>query len=410
MLISFFRYLGGYVRIRLTGYSPERFLNLCKAHQMEIWDLQNCGTAYEMCLSVRDFRRLRPLRRKSRAHVLIIERHGLPFFLHRYRHRKMFPIGILLAAVLLYFLSLYIWNIHIEGNYSRTTDVILDYLESEQIVHGMKKSKVDCKKIQSMIRIQFPDIIWVSAQIRGTRLMIRVKENMDSVSTELKAQEEEPRDIVAKREGLITSILVRRGVAQVKVGDEVEEGALLVSGKIDLLDDSGEVAGHQYTAADADIYARTSYRYSHEFVLAHPVRRPTGRKQFGFYLRVGGKTLTLDFEPNYETYSVLNTETPFRLTENFYLPLAFGTIRYEEYENCIENYRKEEAKALALEHLEEFKKNLLEKGLQIVENNVKIEVGSNVCTAYGTIETLEELSAFRPRESAEEVLPPAEER
>lgn len=29
MLISFFRYLKGYVRIRLSGYSPERFLNLC---------------------------------------------------------------------------------------------------------------------------------------------------------------------------------------------------------------------------------------------------------------------------------------------------------------------------------------------------------------------------------------------
>ena len=150
------------MRVRLTGYSPERFLNLCKAHEIEIWDLQNNGGYYEMNLSIRDFRRLKPLRKKAKAHLQVTERHGLPFFLHHYRHRKMFAVGILLCIAFLYTMSLFIWNIHIEGNYSRTTNVILDYLESEHIVHGMKKSQVDCKEIQSMIRIEFPDIIWVS--------------------------------------------------------------------------------------------------------------------------------------------------------------------------------------------------------------------------------------------------------
>ena len=76
----------------------------------------------------------------------ILERHGLPFFLYRNRSRKMFPAGILLCAVFLYVMSLFIWNIHIEGNYSRTTDVILDYLETEQVVHGMRKSQWIARK------------------------------------------------------------------------------------------------------------------------------------------------------------------------------------------------------------------------------------------------------------------------
>ena len=93
MLISFFRYLKGYVRIRLQGYSPERFLNLCRARDIEIWDLKSCGLTYEMNLGLRDFRKLKPLRRKARAHVVILERHGLPFFLYRNQNRKMFPGG-----------------------------------------------------------------------------------------------------------------------------------------------------------------------------------------------------------------------------------------------------------------------------------------------------------------------------
>ena len=102
MLTAFFRYLKGYVRVRLKGYSPERFLNLCRARSIEIWDLRSSGLTYEMNLGIRDFRKLKPLRKKARAHVEIIERHGLPFFLHRNRNRKMFPVGILLCVAFLY--------------------------------------------------------------------------------------------------------------------------------------------------------------------------------------------------------------------------------------------------------------------------------------------------------------------
>ena len=148
MLIWLFRYLKGYVRIRIRGYSPERFLNLCKARGIVLWDLQNMENEYEMNLSIRDFRKIRPLCRKARAHLVITERHGLPFFLYRNRRRKMFPVGMLACCLLLYVLSLFIWDIRIEGNRARSTDVLLDYLAEEQVVHGMQKSAVDCKEIQ----------------------------------------------------------------------------------------------------------------------------------------------------------------------------------------------------------------------------------------------------------------------
>ena len=74
MLIWLFRYLKGYVRIRIRGYSPERFLNLCKARGIVLWDLQNMENEYEMNLSIRDFRKIRPLCRKARAHLVKIGR------------------------------------------------------------------------------------------------------------------------------------------------------------------------------------------------------------------------------------------------------------------------------------------------------------------------------------------------
>ena len=73
--------LAGYLRIRVEGYSPERFLNLCCYHGISLWNLRPAKGAYEMNIRVRDFRRLRPLVRKSRAKVRITQKRGVPFFM-----------------------------------------------------------------------------------------------------------------------------------------------------------------------------------------------------------------------------------------------------------------------------------------------------------------------------------------
>ena len=44
-------YLKGYVRIRITGYSPERFLNACRYKNIYIWDLKRVCGSYEMNLT-----------------------------------------------------------------------------------------------------------------------------------------------------------------------------------------------------------------------------------------------------------------------------------------------------------------------------------------------------------------------
>ena len=73
------RFLRGYVKIRIKGYSPERFLNLCSHHQIDIWGLQPCKNSYEMYVKLKDFRKIRPIVRKTRTKVILVERFGMPF-------------------------------------------------------------------------------------------------------------------------------------------------------------------------------------------------------------------------------------------------------------------------------------------------------------------------------------------
>ena len=95
------------------------------------------------------------------------------------------------------------------------------------------------------MRTSFPEITWVSARVSGTRLLIHIKEN--EVLSTIPEKDETPCDIVASQPGIITSMVVRQGVAQVCVGDQVEEGQVLVSGRVPIIGDNEEEINTWFT-------------------------------------------------------------------------------------------------------------------------------------------------------------------
>ncbi len=46
-MLQFIQYLKGYVCIRVWGYSPERFMNLCSNHDILLWNIENHGECEE---------------------------------------------------------------------------------------------------------------------------------------------------------------------------------------------------------------------------------------------------------------------------------------------------------------------------------------------------------------------------
>lgn len=76
------RYAGGYLKVRMTGLASERFLNLCMARGITLWELSCLEEALYFFISIKDFRRIGPLVKKAGVHVKITGRFGLPFFLY----------------------------------------------------------------------------------------------------------------------------------------------------------------------------------------------------------------------------------------------------------------------------------------------------------------------------------------
>ncbi len=386
----------GYVKIRLQGYSPERFLNLCNARGLELWGLV-CGPEgdYECYMTIESYRRVRPLVRKARVRLRIIGRFGLPFFMYRHRKRWYYAAGIGGFFGILWIMTLFIWDIQFEGNYRYTYDTLVKWLETQDTYYGMLKSRINCEDLEAAIRTSFPEITWVSARVSGTRLLIHIKEN--EVLSVIPDKDDAPRDIVASKSGIITSMVVRQGIAQVAPGDEVEAGQVLVKGRIPIIGDSGEELSAYYVPADADIRARTMTQYEKRFPLVHQVRIPTGERRRGWYIKAGKWSFTLLMPTASKLewdYSM--EEKQLKLFSNFYLPFYLGNIEGHEMVSYERNYTRSELEALAGSIYSQFAENLEEKGVHILENDDRIDTSAAGSVISGTLVTEESIVEHQP--------------
>ena len=92
--------LRGYVKIRVWGFAPQRFINLCSNKGILLWNIEKQDDVYIMCVSLESFYRLRSIARKTKVRVVISERYGLPFFLPHLQRRKAFLAGLVLTVMI----------------------------------------------------------------------------------------------------------------------------------------------------------------------------------------------------------------------------------------------------------------------------------------------------------------------
>lgn len=384
----------GRVKVEIKGQNIERFFNISSNRKLLVEQIQTVSSdAKEICFETtpKDFKRMKEVARKTGVRLRIIGRHGLPFFLHKNRKRKLLGIGAVSFFVLLYMCSFFIWDISFEGNRHYTDDVLSEYLETISVYHGMKKSDISCEAIEAELRNSFQEITWASAEIKGTRLILKIKEN--EVLTEPMAQDHSPCDLIAKKGGKITKIVVRDGLPQVKVGDVVEPGMVLVDGTIPVYDDSESLIYCHEKHADAEVFAETRYVIYKMIEESELMKVRTGKVRNGGFIRVFGIPFYIT-PPGFQgdSWEVVTEQKQIHLFENFYLPLHYGTLSayaYEEYEHF---YSEEEVERIGEKLMQEYIENLSEKGIQILESDGKIEFNESGWNVKGTITVIEDIA------------------
>lgn len=383
MLMKLVNWFRGFLCVRIRGIAPERFINLCCNKRIFIWNVKRVGEDYQFHISIKNYKNLKPIARKTGMVPKITCKTGFPFLAHRYRKRVGFLAGFFLCVLLVYIMSLYIWNISFLGGSKYTPEALTKFLNKNDIYTGILRSKVDCQEIEEELRLAYKDIGWVSAEIKGTRLIIKITEtNMPAPAQKAL----EPSHIVATKNGIVKSIITRTGTPLVKEGEVVKKGDILVSGILPIKADFDEVLRYQPVVADADIVCKSYYDYKDSFPMDYKDKIFSGKMKKGYFFVIFGKKLFL-YNPrySYDNYDIIVNENSLHVTDSFYLPFQYGSIKTREYKEETKQYTEEEAVTLANSRLQRYMEKLAQCNVIITENNVKITIENNTCIARGRI-------------------------
>lgn len=302
--------------------------------------------------------------------------------------------------------SRFIWDIRIEGNFALTEDVLLDYLEEQGVHTAMKKSALEIAELEQALREDYDLITWTSVQLRGTTLLIHIKENeMPVYDNRNQAEADKGMDLVAEKEGVVTYIITRSGVPQVACGDSVRKGDVLVSGAVPVYNEDTTVRRYQYVQADADItisYARNlsleeEIAYDEKCYTGETIEIPvvgTGEKEVAFRIR----------KVPYDFYDTSEEKKQVQLLDHLYLPVYYGKRTVQEYEIVPKMHTDEEMKTLLQERFRKIISTLNEKGVQIAEKNVTIKKNNKKWVLHAHMQLEESAVKLTPT-----ITPPVEE-
>lgn len=372
---NYIRYIKGCLMVRLGGDYLERFFNMCRLHDISLWNIQRENESCVCEVYAADFKRLVPFLRKTGTRAHVVKKSGLPFYIPFLKKRIIFFAGVAACLAMLNVVTDYVWAIEYVGNVQISDDELTDFLMEENIHYGVKKERINCEEKEKSLRERFENVTWTSIYFEGTKLYVEVKENEKSepVAAKIKGT-----DIIADESGVITSIITRNGVPKVKIGDSVEQGEVLVSGSVPIYNEEQLIAGYHIYDADADILIRTPIVYKDTVKKSYPVIYYTGTDTRVSFLEMFGQHIdampVYDFflEEKNSSYEVTTEKKQLVLLDNIYLPVYYGKISKKEYYIKYMTYTDEEMEALLLKQFEKFIFSLHQKGVEIVEKDVKI--------------------------------------
>ena len=404
------------VRCLVTGEETLRFVNLCRNNGIELRHLVRRENAIQMEIDAKNFKKLRPLVRKTHVKIHILNRHGPAFFFYRHNRRWWFLLGMTVFAGMIYILSLFVWQIDIDGNRKYTDALILQALAKMDVKTGCRKSEIDLPEIEEELRIMYNEITWVSASIAGTKLQIELREGdlkisgssgggqtgnvkrVENRENNPKTQNDEseidlPANLVSDEDAIITNLVVRRGTVAVRYGDEVKKGDVLIEGKVYIYNEDETLKKVDYLTAEGDVFGKYQELYEKHYQRKHEVRSYTGKNYRELGVAIVGKSFCLPVWENIlkkqleeNTLSeVWSWKKQFRLTPTFYLPFALEYTEYVPYENVVEEYTDEVIKKMAEEELQKYLNELEKKGVQIISNSVTISLDADGGHVKGTL-------------------------
>ncbi|MBR6754933.1 MAG: sporulation protein YqfD [Clostridia bacterium] len=280
--------------------------------------------------------------------IKIAQKKGLPFIFARYRKRYGLFAGLTAGLLIMFVSQLFVWKITISGNSELSVTEIERALNDCGITVGSFIPNIDVMQDANSILMNCKELSSVAIGINGTHMNVSVLERTkipDIVDVNGYY------NVVASRDGVIIDIDAAEGTPEVKEGDAVFEGELLINSFIE-----GTNGSFRPTHARGIVYAAVKESFVSKIPLDRITRYYTGKTETKRVFYLLGKELPSlsSNESPYEYFDAVSSERVIKLFGFIELPIKEYRVIYHEYIPQKERIDESEAEILAREELADY--------------------------------------------------------
>ena len=380
-----FSYLLGYLKISVEGYYIERFINICKTNNITIWNLKRKeNIELELNVRINEFKKICKVAKQTRCKVKIKRKKGFPFLLHKYKKRKIFVLFLLIMIIIITLSSNFVWNVEIKEENGLQLENIEEDIKKAGLETGKLKNNINMKEVINKIMLERKDIAWIGIELKGTNAIVKIVKADEKPEI---VDQDEYCNIVSNKSGIITKISAQNGTANVKIGDTVKEGDILINGWLE-----GKFTGIRYVHAKGEIEAKVWHTKSKKISYNLTQTQETGNVENKYTIKINNFRINfLKRLSKFEIYDTIETENKFKLFSDFYLPISLIKTTNKELKNVQKKYNLEEAKSLGIQELEQELDEEIENKEKIINKNINTYEKQDGVEVYVTYEVLENI-------------------
>lgn len=326
-MYGFFNRLRSRSSVTVSGAMPEALLNACAAEGVEIISAEPVDeVTIRLTVPQRRIKRVRALAQRCMCTVSGQTDAGMSRMGRKIAGRTAALVLGLCVLAGLFVSRAYIWEIEVTGNETVSTGAILDALEQCGVGTGSFWPDFTSDIIRSRVLAQLPELSWLTVNVHGSRAEVIVRERIKKPEM---IDNDEPYDIIAKKEGFITDVRALAGRALVTRGEAVSRGQTLVSGIMEDIT-GGMRTVHSY----GEVTARTYYEINAICPAAQEKKSYTGREKTRWALIIGDRRI--NFYGNSSIYESdcdkIYTEYKMEIKGLFCLPVTLAREQSVFYE------------------------------------------------------------------------------
>ena len=371
-------FLQGYVQAELRGASPEWALERLSNARVAFLRVQRIDDFTIALLILRkDVLKAEAAARKAMCELAVVREMGFGKTFGGLWRRRLFVLGLLLCAAGAFVIPKFVFFYDVVGNETVPDAEILRALHSLGVGFGTYGPDIQPQALKNKMLLLVPELQWFTVQQSGMCAHVVVRERPEKLAVE---ERRAPMNVVAAKDGVLTSVSSLEGNCLCAPGQAVTEGQVLISAYTDLEFTT------RVSAALGEIYAET---LTHKQVVCPDTalfKQSNGKTARRISLLVGEKRWNIFANGgNLEGKCDKITKTHMlTLPGGFEIPVGLEITELSGYDLVKKPLPEETAQAILLEQLERGVRQdmiageILDEALDLTRQNDRYELHASV--------------------------------